>query len=388
MDPNQNNANSPLPEMPAVPQINPQVISPQTGAAPTEQAAPTATPQAAQFFNAPQPQVVGAQPVATTPMSSTSQQFTSNPFLSFGKGLGSGLFYSPGTIIGAGAVIVLLFFAIAIAGGLVSGLLAGVSPLLGFIATLVFLLVGVVIAEQIFARTIIAFEKGGRSESISFKETAALVNFKTGLSLLGLSIISGIIITIGFILLIIPGLILLARLSLAPFVLVIEKKSIVESLSRSWSLTKHHTWDMLGANIVQYIGGSGSMLLLPAVYASSANRYSELTNLEQQGFTDKTKTHWSNYVVTILVFLGVGLYFLLIASTLSTANNAANKLNNSSTKNTGSSSSSTSNSFSSGKYCYYDGDISNSSAEFKCTDNKSECLANSYCKSDNSYQLN
>jgi hypothetical protein len=393
MEQNQNNGENPLPAMPEMPQNTPQVFGPQQTNNPETPASVT-PPQVTQpVFTAPQAQTT----VSATPVSGQlglEPAFTSNPFLSFGKGLGSGLFFSPGTIIGAGAVIMLLMIAIGIVGGLVSGLLTSVSPILGFIAVLVILVIGAIVAEQIFARTIIAFDKGGRKESITFKETGELVDVKTGLLLLGLAIVSGLIVTIGFILLIIPGLILLARLSLAPFILVVEKKGVFASLSRSWSLTKYHTWDMLGANFVQYIGGGSSLLLLPAVYAASANRYSELTSLEQQGFTGKTKTHWSNYLITVLVFVVVGLYFLLIATTLSTANNAANKLEKASksvnTTNLGGGTFTVGNDSSSaqGKYCYYNGEISDSNAKYVCTDSKTECLANQFCKSDNSYQLN
>ncbi|MFM8561540.1 MAG: YciC family protein [Solirubrobacterales bacterium] len=73
------------------------------------------------------------------------------------------------------------------------------------------------------------------------------------LPLLGLSIVTGILIFIGFIFLIIPGIILSLIWFVAVPVLIIEDKGVFESMSRSGELTKHNRWRLLGLSILIYI---------------------------------------------------------------------------------------------------------------------------------------
>jgi len=66
------------------------------------------------------------------------------------------------------------------------------------------------------------------------------------LPIFGLSLLVGIIIGLGFILLIIPGIIFSFGLILSTQVLVIEKKGIFESMQRSWTLTKGKRFRIFG----------------------------------------------------------------------------------------------------------------------------------------------
>lgn len=64
--------------------------------------------------------------------------------------------------------------------------------------------------------------------------------------LLGLSIISTLYIALGFILLIVPGIIWAMGICLSSYVLVIEKKSIFQSMERSKELMKGYKWKIFG----------------------------------------------------------------------------------------------------------------------------------------------
>ena len=66
--------------------------------------------------------------------------------------------------------------------------------------------------------------------------------------LLGCMIITGFFITIGFLLLILPGLYLTARFSLVPFYVMLENKQIGSSIKSSWENT-----DEYGGRLFQYI---------------------------------------------------------------------------------------------------------------------------------------
>jgi len=68
--------------------------------------------------------------------------------------------------------------------------------------------------------------------------------------LFALSIIEGLGIGFGMILLLIPGLMLTVGWAIATQVLVVEKTSITESLSRSWELTHGYKWNIFGLLVI------------------------------------------------------------------------------------------------------------------------------------------
>lgn len=74
------------------------------------------------------------------------------------------------------------------------------------------------------------------------------------LPLLGLSIVVGILVFIGLIFFIIPGIILALMWFVAVPVMIIEDKGVFDSMSRSGELTKSNRWRLLGLIILIYIG--------------------------------------------------------------------------------------------------------------------------------------
>jgi uncharacterized membrane protein len=73
------------------------------------------------------------------------------------------------------------------------------------------------------------------------------------LPIIGLSILVYLGVMIGFILLIIPGIYLVLRWSVAVPVLVQERRGIMDSMSRSAILTKGNRWRILGLMVIFYI---------------------------------------------------------------------------------------------------------------------------------------
>jgi hypothetical protein len=69
-------------------------------------------------------------------------------------------------------------------------------------------------------------------------------------ALLWSSIVSAIGIGLGMILVVLPGLILLARWSMAPCVIIAEGKGPIESLRESWRATRAAQWPIVGAFVV------------------------------------------------------------------------------------------------------------------------------------------
>jgi hypothetical protein len=106
------------------------------------------------------------------------------------------------------------------------------------------------------------------------------------LKLIGLTISMALITVAGFILLIVPGIILVWRLFLAPYVLIDKKTKIMDALSISWNMTKGHAWPiysiigfsfLLGLTGIIPIAGSLIAFLFGTAYAAApALRYQEL----------------------------------------------------------------------------------------------------------------
>jgi len=110
-----------------------------------------------------------------------------------------------------------------------------------------------------------------------------------GWRLVGLYIVMGLVIGVGFLLLIVPGLIMLRRYFLAPYVMLDKNTGIREAMDKSAELTKLNTgaiWGVLGVmllfglvNIIPIIGGLASFVLGGLYSLAPAMRYHQLKKL-------------------------------------------------------------------------------------------------------------
>lgn len=73
------------------------------------------------------------------------------------------------------------------------------------------------------------------------------------LTFLFTSIVVGIIVVIGFILLIVPGIFLAIKLSIAGTESVVGKKDVVESLKSSWEKTNGNFWHILATFVILFL---------------------------------------------------------------------------------------------------------------------------------------
>lgn len=72
-------------------------------------------------------------------------------------------------------------------------------------------------------------------------------------SLFGLNLLSGLAIIVGFLLLIVPGIYLMARWSAADAALLSEGEGVSAALGESWEMTASHIWPIIGALLVVYV---------------------------------------------------------------------------------------------------------------------------------------
>jgi hypothetical protein len=71
--------------------------------------------------------------------------------------------------------------------------------------------------------------------------------------LLGASILAGLGIALGLVLLIVPGLILLTWWALIPPAIVLEKRDVFDSFGRSRELVRGNAWSVFGVLIITYL---------------------------------------------------------------------------------------------------------------------------------------
>lgn len=106
------------------------------------------------------------------------------------------------------------------------------------------------------------------------------------LKMIGLFILSTLITIAGLILLVVPGVILLWRLFLAPYILIDKKTKVMDALSQSWGMTKGYAWPiysviLLGfilslSGVIPIVGRLVAFLFSLAYAAAPALRYQEI----------------------------------------------------------------------------------------------------------------
>ena len=153
-------------------------------------------------------------------------------------------------IVGVPTLIAILILMLAMGVNEASSVAA--APLwIGFVISVVGTIVGAILLP---AAIIFAALRGWTGEPVSMRQSVKVMLGRFW-SLLGLGILSGLAIAIGFILLIIPGLILYAGWFVVVAVLVMEKTSPTEAMSRSWELTSGYKWQTFGIFVITAIIG-------------------------------------------------------------------------------------------------------------------------------------
>lgn len=117
--------------------------------------------------------------------------------------------------------------------------------ILAIIFFLAFLILSFIIGSWSQTFVFQAVYQAGRRKQTSIKKMLGLA-WKKWPSFLIAHICSGLLIFVGFILLIVPGIILAVWFSLISYVVVVEKAGPIEALKRSKNLVKGYFWPVLG----------------------------------------------------------------------------------------------------------------------------------------------
>ena len=287
-----------------------QTPQPETGNQNMQSSMPPQTPEPQQ----PQP-----IPVATA-NGTESIEYVSNPFLVGLRTIIAGLRNNPVAVmltplVVIGAFLVAAFIAIIFA---VAGSTAG-NVLAILLMIVMYLLVLPVILGMYYTIAV----HSSRDEKVSTKE-AFDNSLKRVLPMLGLIILCAMGTILGLILLIVPGIIFFVRASLAPAAMYFEDLGVLAAIKRSFSLTKGHFVETLGAILAGGFFGSDGLIAPYFGIGQMVGRYHDYKMLQDTG-SAKPKVHWLNYVPVIIIVVIVVLYGVALGFTFNNAKSQAEK---------------------------------------------------------------
>jgi hypothetical protein len=150
-----------------------------------------------------------------------------------------------------------------------------ISFWIAFVASYLVALVLIFLLQAALVQGTIA-DLNGRKVSVI---EALKSSIRVFLPLVGLEIVTSVGVGVAFVALIFPGFMLLTAWLVGVPVLVVERKPILDSLSRSAELTKGYRWPLFGTIVVFYLGAAilqlavrpifGLTLVAPSVGAMS-----------------------------------------------------------------------------------------------------------------------
>lgn len=286
-------------EQPIVPEVE----------SPTDAVAAVPTP--AQEVPTPEPVVEAPISAPVTPTEQATggieAEYNSNPFVIAAKGLGVALVSNPIPALLIGFLPIATIFILFALG-------TTVALLLGVIGSFIFMLAAfvlvIVVAIRAAAGIVVTLLASNRGEKVATKDAIGKLASGRLTAFFFASFLTGLFIMLGFIAFIIPGIILLGRLVLAPTIAYAEELGPMESVKRSFKLTKGHTFEVLSILIAQSVITFNGFLAVVGSQAGLVKKYTELAAAEKVGTTHKT--HWLNFLLPVSAFVIGGLYILMI----------------------------------------------------------------------------
>lgn len=134
--------------------------------------------------------------------------------------------------------------------GVVAGLLQNSGGLVGNLLAAIVRLVGYAIYVGFVVRLVQDVRDGRRDQSVGDLFEAAMPSI---LNLIVFGIVFGILVGIGFFLLIVPGLILATFWAVAAPALVVENLGPFEAFGRSWRLVRGDAWTVFGVLVIVFV---------------------------------------------------------------------------------------------------------------------------------------
>lgn len=164
--------------------------------------------------------------------------------------------------------------------GLISIINIAIAAKLGpFISNIESWVFGALVQVAIITFTVGTF--GKRKITVSSR----LKDYKLVLKLIVGNLLSGIVIFLGFLALIIPGIVFAVRLQFVSFLIVEKQMGPIEAIKESWKLTKNNFFTLLGFGIVSMLLNVfgffllivGLLVTVPLTTLAQANVYLKLS---------------------------------------------------------------------------------------------------------------
>jgi uncharacterized membrane protein len=151
------------------------------------------------------------------------------------------------------------------------------SALPSVIYSLIFWIVNSIISMG-YIKISVLFTDGKKPKLANLFHTQSLLKY------IVVSIIRSVVIFVGFLLLVVPGVILALRLQFATYLVVDRDMGIIDSITKSWEGTKGHTWNLfwfflllIGINIVGFLALIvGLLITVPLSMIATAYVYRRL----------------------------------------------------------------------------------------------------------------
>lgn len=195
---------------------------------------------------------------------------------------------------------------------------SGSGLLLAGVAWLVTLVVGLLVYSRFAGLIVNLMVQSVRGTKLSFKQ-ALDAGKPYGWKLIGFFILYSIAVTIGYIFFVIPGIIFMIWFSMGAFVIVDEKRGVIEAFSRSKELVKGRFWEIFGVigvmqivsilAIIPLLGWIAALALSVAYAAATAVRYVQLKEFKDAN-KPLPKVSSANFAAAALFVVG----FLLSVS--------------------------------------------------------------------------
>lgn len=199
------------------------------------------------------------------------------------------------------------------------GLVLGILLTVAAVGALVY--VGLRVAAANYLLAIANARRQAHSTRQFYDEAKPLI-----VPVLGVSVLTGLIVGVGFLLLIVPGLLFTYWFALAPYILVDQKCGVIESLKRSKALVQGHAWEIFGLygtiefagllENVPLIGFVISILIGLCTNTAYAIRYVQLKDLTDSGQPKAAVNAW-NYVMAVafpVIVVGLVVIFIAVAA--------------------------------------------------------------------------
>jgi hypothetical protein len=184
-----------------------------------------------------------------------------------------------------------------------------------FIAALIGLVLFVLALPRFVGGSVSLVLAGVHGTKMSFKEALA-AGKPFGWRVVGANILVGLLSMLGFLLLVIPGILVVNWYYLVSFLIVEENLSIGAAMSRSKQLVSGRFWDVFGTwtvpslfgilNIIPLLGGLAAAILTLLYSAAQAERYRQLKTAKDSG-QPLPPVSPLNYLMPVVFVLGFGM---------------------------------------------------------------------------------